>query len=103
MTRNEVYIIVIGDSNSITFISHLDKCIELVIPCDLPNLKNIDLTQENDYLLVTGQSNSLTIIDIISQKSVTSMLFFDIAKKIQYLQSPEAYYMDPRLKKLYHE
>ena len=102
ITSNDNFIILSGNTNIITFISNNDKCVEFALPCETTNITALDVSEDNNYVLVSGDSPLLTYIDVKSQKSVTTKQFFDIAQKIQYLQSPDAFYMSKELTELYH-
>lgn len=102
-TPNENYIIVVGDSNLVTFVSHVDKCIEMTMPVETEHLSALDLSYDGDQMIVVGESKNLTVIDLKSQKSITTMLFFDISKKITALASPDAYKIPPFMRDIMNE
>jgi len=63
----------------------------------------IDLSLDNDLMVVVGENSNITLIDVKAQKSITTMLFFDAAKKLNALVSPDAYKMTPALKAIYNQ
>ena len=86
-TKTDNYILVVGDTDEVLFISNVDKCIETIMKSENPVIYDIDLSPNNDIMVLVGETGNITLIDIKSQKSVATMTFFDIAKKIQHLKS----------------
>ena len=96
-TKEESYIIVCGDSQDILFISHTDKSIEMTLSSNSEAILDMDLSPDNNFLVAAGEGPNLSILDIKSQKNITTSLFFDICKKIQFLESFDAYYIPKKI------
>ena len=65
-TKNDNYILVVGDTNEIVFISNVDKCIETIMKSENEIIYDIDLSSNNDVMVLVGESGNITIIDIKS-------------------------------------
>ena len=65
-TKNENYIYVVGNTKEITFISHVDKCVEMILSVEKEAILDLDMSIDNDYMVTVGLNNTITIIDIAS-------------------------------------
>jgi hypothetical protein len=68
-TKNENYIYVVGNTKEITFISNVDKCVEMILSTEKEAILDIDISIDNDQMAIVGTNNTITLIDVANQKS----------------------------------